>query len=234
MKDLLQLIMPKKKTKVIVFDKNQQRLLWTMLALTVLASFFLAALSWHLSRLDWIPKLTQQKVLPILFDGETLSETAVTALPADKSFDELSFLAANDGRGFAYILKNGDTQQLILNEKAGPLFKAITFMAFSPDGQNFAYTAKRNNKELAVINGVEGKEYDWIFNPRFFSPDNRFFIYKARAQGKDVLVINQQESRSYDRIYDPMLSADKKAMIFFAREGDRLWRGEIPLQTVSE
>jgi hypothetical protein len=55
-------------------------------------------------------------------------------------------------------------------------------MAFSPDSRSFAYTYKEKGKEKAVINEIAGKDYDWIFNPRFFTPDSRYFIYKARQK----------------------------------------------------
>jgi hypothetical protein len=47
-------------------------------------------------------------------------------------------------------------------------------------------------------------------------------------------VVNDRESRPYDRIYEPALSPDKSALIFFARDGERLWRGEIPLAEIED
>lgn len=222
------MISPAKKI-IPVFNKQQRRLVWTMAVLTVIAAGLLLVFSWRLSRLNFLPAWSSLSVLPALFQGETMRETAVATLPVFSSTEELSFLSSPDGRNFAYILNNNQSQQLVLNEKAGPIVDSVTFMAFSPDSRSFAYTYKLKDKERAVINGLVGKEYDWIFNPRFFTPDSRYFIYKAREKGKDRLVINSQESRLYDRIYEPFLSPDKATLIFFARDGERLWRGEIPL-----
>lgn len=221
--------MPSRKQPISTFNHQQRRLLWTMLGATVVAAGLLLALSWRLSRLDVWPATRTLSVLPALFQGEALSEQSVASLPTDSGLDELSLLASPDGLGLAYILKNERSEQLVLNEQAGPIVDDITFMSFSPDGQRFAYTVKQNQKERAIIDGKSGREYDWIFNPRFFSPDSRYFIYKARNGSKDVLVMNETESRPYDRIYEPFLSPDKSALIFFARDGDRLWRGQIPL-----
>ncbi|MDD3285578.1 MAG: hypothetical protein PHG95_03010 [Patescibacteria group bacterium] len=221
--------MPRVKKIRPMFDKQQRRLIWTTTILTAISACLLLLLSWRLSRLDWLSPLSSLPALPDLFQGEVMSETPVAALPAFSGTEELSFLSSPDGRSFAYILNNQKSQQLVLNEKAEPIVENVTFMAFSPDSQSFAYTYRLDGQERASINGVSGKEYDWIFNPRFFTPDSRYFVYKARKDGKDMLVINSRESRSYDRIYEPFLAPDESALIFFARDGESLWRGEIPL-----
>lgn len=264
-----------KKRSYQIFNQEQRRMVWTMIILLVLASTFLFIFSWRLSRLQSLPNLTNSSILTPLFQGSVLSEQSISLLSNYENLDEPSFFSSPDARSFAYILKNQDTQQLILNEQAGPLFSSISFMAFSPDSSSFAYTAKKGDKEVAVINGSVGREYDWIFNPRMFSPDSRYFIYKARRgdkeflvindkesraydhidnlvinpektslffdsryiiykarrADKEFLVINNQESRAYDRIYSLMLNPEKTSLFFFARDGERLWRGEVPLIT---
>jgi len=222
--------MASQKISKLFFNKEQRQLIWTMLILLIIAASLLLVFSWQLTRLQTFPNLLRNQLLPAMFQGELLSEQNLTNLPIGNNFDELSFLASPDGRSFAYVLKNNDSQQVVLNESAGPIFTGITFMSFSPDALNFAYTAKKNNKEVAVINGQVGREYDWIFSPRLFSEDSRYFIYKARRDGKEFLVINEKESRAYDRVYNLMLNTDKSILFFFARDGDRLWRGEIPLK----
>jgi len=226
--------MPRAQKIIPAFNKQQRRLVWTTALLTIIAAILLLTLSWRLSRLQLLPTMSSLPILPALFQGEIMTETPVATLPTFSGSEELSFLSSPDGRNFAYVLNNDRTQQLVLNEKAGPLVEDITFMAFSPDSRSFAYTYKQDGRERAVINDSAGNSYDWIFNPRFFTPDSRYFIYKARRNSKDVLVVNNQESRAYDRIYEPALSPDKSALIFFARDGERLWRGEIPLQRETE
>ncbi|MDD2680793.1 MAG: hypothetical protein PHE20_01665 [Patescibacteria group bacterium] len=263
---------PKKKTELF-FSKEQRQLIWTMLVLLIIAGALLFIFSWQLTRLKYLPDLVKEQTLSYLFQGELLAEQNLATLPASDSFDELSFLASPNGRRFAYILNNNESQQLVLDEKADPIFSSITFMTFSPDSNNFAYLAKRDNREVAVINGQVGREYDWIFSPHLFSLDSQYFIYKARRDGKEFMVVNENESRAYDRIYDIMLSPvlgvdirhfiykaqrdgkefivvnenesraydsiydlmlspDNSSLFFFAREGEHLWRGEIPLTEI--
>jgi hypothetical protein len=211
-------------------QKQQRYLLWLMLFLTALASAFLFFLSWQFSRLDVLSPFLKNSFLPLMSKGEVLEERPMSFLPSrEDGLQRLSFQSSPDARSFAYILKNNDSEQVVLNEVAGPLFDEIMFMSFSPDSQNFAYVAKKDRKMWPVVNGDIGEAYDFILEPRLFSPDSRYFIFKARKGSKDVLVINGRESRSYDLIYNPFLVSDNSAIAFFALDDNRLWRGEIPL-----
>ncbi len=150
---------------------------------------------------------------------------------AQKNLDELNFLMSPNGQSVAYIFNDPKSHKktLALNGQAGASYDDIFSMQFSPSGQRFAYTAKVNGKSLAVIDGQEGKIYDWIFEPRFFTPDNQYFVYKARDSRGDMLVFNAQESQPYDRIYGVTVNNSKTELIFFARKGDQIWRGVVDL-----
>lgn len=224
--------MSSRKTSKLFFSKEQRQLIWTMIVLLIMAVVFLFIFSWQLTCLKSLPNLTKKQIFPALFQGEFLSEQNLGVLTNVDDIDELSFLSSANGRRFAYILKNNNSQQLVLDEEVGPIFSAISFMAFSPDSNNFAYIAKRGDKEVAIVNDQMGREYDWISSPHLFSTDSRYFIYKAGEDGKEFLVINEEESRAYDYVYEPMLSSDKNTLFFFARDGDHLWRGEIPLEKI--
>ncbi len=150
---------------------------------------------------------------------------------AQKGFDELSFLTSPNGQSIAYIFNDQkfNKKTVSLNSQAGASYDDITFMKFSPSGQRFAYGAKVNGKNLVVLDGQEGKLYDWIFEPHFFSPDNQYFIYKARTNRGDILVFNTWESRPYDRIYSVTINNSQTKLIFYARLDDQIWRGIVDL-----
>ena len=163
-------------------------------------------------------------------ERNTIKESNVLTLnEAQKNFDELTFLASPDGKSIAYIISNETSgrRTVVLNGRAGASYDDIIFMKFSPDSQRFAYGAKVNGKSLVVLDGQEGKLYDWIFEPHFFSPDNKYFIYKARNSAGDILVFNKEESQVYDRIYNVAVSSAETEIIFYARQGDEIWRGEL-------
>ncbi len=162
-----------------------------------------------------------------------LEETAVFTIPANQAaFEGLSFIASPDGKQFAYILKNGGRESVVLNGAAGASYDSITFLRFSPDGKRLAYGVKLGGQEMVVLDGREGKLYDWIFEPRAFTPDSRYFYYKARARAGDIMVFNTQESRAYDRIYSPFVSADGTLLKYYGLVGDKLWQGSLGLEAV--
>ena len=71
-------------------------------------------------------------------------------------------------------------------------------VSFSPDGRHYAYTAARDDKWCAVVDGKEGKKYDILGGSLVtFGPDGRHFAYMAGAEGKQFLVVDSSESKPY-------------------------------------
>lgn len=143
--------------------------------------------------------------------------------------NNLSFLNSPDGSKFAVVVKADNKEAVLVNDELGPFYDAITFIVFSPNSRHLAYGAKVGNKEMVVLNNKEGKLYDWIFAPRFFSPDSNYFIYKARESAGEFLVFNEKESPVYERIYNPFISSDQKAVIFYSRRGDKIYKSLLQL-----
>lgn len=155
----------------------------------------------------------------------------LTINEAQGSLDELNFLMSPNGQSAAYTFvdKKFNKRAVALNGQAGPSYDDILFMQYSPNGQRFAYGVKVNGRSMVVLDGKEGKIYDWIFEPHFFTPDNQYFVYKARTDKGDILVFNNWESRPYDRIYGITINNSQTKLIFFARKDNKIWRGVIEL-----
>lgn len=155
----------------------------------------------------------------------------LTLNEAQAGLDELNFLMSPNGQSIAYTFtdKKFNKRTVALNGQAGASYDDVFFMQYSPSGQRFAYGAKVNGRSLVVLDGQEGKIYDWIFEPHFFTPDNQYFIYKARTDKGDILVFNNFESRPYDRIYGITINNSKTKLIFFARKDNKIWRGVVEL-----
>jgi len=87
--------------------------------------------------------------------------------------------------------------------------------------KHLAYVVKRDGKELAVVDGVEGKAYDKVAekNEMYFSPDGMRIGYIAKRGDKRLAVVDGKEGKEYDRIYDlfnPVFSADSKRVAYIA------------------
>lgn len=87
-----------------------------------------------------------------------------------------------------------------------------------------AYVVKRNSKELAVVDGVEGKEYDKVAEKKemYFSPDGRRLAYVAKRGQNGLVVVDGVEGKEYAFIYDlfnPVFSPDSKHVAYIAGTG---------------
>jgi len=177
-------------------------------------------------------KVENEESWPIKAANQIPQESEFLTLnEAQKNFDELNFLISPSGESIAYVFNDErfNKKAVSLNGQSGASYDDITFMKFGPSGQRFAYGAKVSGKAIVVLDGREGKAYDWIFEPHFFSSDNQYFIYKARDSRGDILVFNEQESQPYDRIYGVTVNNSKTKLTFYARRGDKIWRGVVDL-----
>jgi len=93
-----------------------------------------------------------------------------------------------------------------------------------------AYQAKRDRKWHIIVNGVEGKGYEYVYAP-VFSPDSKRVAYAARVGDKWRLVLDGVEGKDYDGIYKCshcprsvlVFSATSDYVIYLARRHDK-WR----------
>lgn len=102
-------------------------------------------------------------------------------------------------------------------ESLGKLPSGADIYSLTTDAsfKRLAYVVKRDGKELAVVNGVEGKEYDKVAekNEMYFSPDGKRLAYVAKRGEKKLAVVDGVEGKEYDYIYDlfnPVFSPDSQ------------------------
>lgn len=107
-------------------------------------------------------------------------------------------------------------------EKRRVWFYSFPSVWVSPDGQRVAYKAKKGKKWLMVVDGIEGKEYDWILHlglPKF-SPNGKRFMYPVSHDGKFLMVVDGKESIDYDGLYPAYtFSPDSQRTAFVAVRG---------------
>jgi Tol biopolymer transport system component len=94
-------------------------------------------------------------------------------------------------------------------------------LAVDPTFSHCAFVLKKGAKELVVLDGVEGKEYDGIPDHQrlVFSADGKRFAYIAKRGGKMMTVVDGKEGKAYDRIeelFHPRFSPDGKRFAFIA------------------
>jgi hypothetical protein len=86
---------------------------------------------------------------------------------------------------------------------------------FSKDGKHIAYKAMKGDKLVAVVDRVEGPEYDDIYNNIVLSSDGERFTYLAKKGDQMVAVIDGREEGSYEGFSgDPIISSGGQHVLY--------------------
>ena len=114
------------------------------------------------------------------------------------------------------------TEKLIVKMNYSSLLpESITV---SPDGYHVAYVNQVDNKQTVIVDGKEGKSYEWT-GEIVFSPDSKQVAYFAVLDGKFLVVVDNKEieGKKYDRIGAGSLtfSSDNKRMAYVAQIGEK-------------
>ncbi len=89
---------------------------------------------------------------------------------------------------------------------------------FSKDGCHVAIATKRGDKQIVVVDGQEGPEYDMIFQVGpIFSPDGKRLAYAAKKGQKWLVVMDGHEGPEYDGIDRLDFSPNGKRLIYGAK-----------------
>jgi Tol biopolymer transport system component len=145
--------------------------------------------------------------------------------PFDKVFAD-SITISPDGGHVACVVSSHGKQAVLLDGASSAWYDRIEvtdhgtqWLFFSQDGLRLAFVAGRNGRDRVVINGVEGKPYDWIgtimdwqsdnsCGSVDFSQDSRHVAYAARKKDKWLVVMDGVEGPPYGSIVAVSLAAN--------------------------
>ena len=113
----------------------------------------------------------------------------------------------------------------------GPIPTDVSGGNCSLDGWHMAYVTRKGDKQLVVLDGQAGPEYNRIGLPTW-SPDGLRLAYVAVRGQKSLVVVDGQPGPEWDAVEGegsaiPMwfgavvFSADSKRVIYKARKGDK-------------
>jgi len=128
-----------------------------------------------------------------------------------------------EGSRVAYLAKRDQGWFMMVNGEERP-GSALQSLSFSPDGKRMASIVKRGDKRLALIDGVEGKEYDRIEEPGIrFSPDGKHTAYLVDDAGDKLVVTDGVESPRFKRLGKTPLSFAPHGShtLYSVRRGER-------------
>lgn len=111
-------------------------------------------------------------------------------------------------------------------------YKECADLVYSNDGLQEAHGAIKDEKFMAVVNGVEGPLFDRVISPKF-SPDGKYLVYRARKGDERFIVVTdskgvvQRQHPSYERVFEPVFTADGKSVAYGVKDGKKLvWKVE--------
>jgi len=126
-----------------------------------------------------------------------------------------------DGKRIAYIAfpepKPSTRLLVVVDGKEGPLYDGIDKRSplFSPDSRKCVYMAKKGERFVVVVDGVESPEFESISAP-VFSPDGSKLAYFGEREGVDSLNLNGK------KIEDLLPDDICEYVIYFSPDGRRL------------
>jgi hypothetical protein len=86
-----------------------------------------------------------------------------------------------------------------------------------------AYTAKRGEKWLAMVDGLPGPEFD-VVSTLVFSPDGKRVAYGARSSPKQFMVVDGQ-AMEFDGVFAGFQTFDEDGtLVYLAILGRELYR----------
>jgi Tol biopolymer transport system component len=132
----------------------------------------------------------------------------------------------NDSR-IAYVVINSNHKVVVvMNGQEGPEYNGIldSGVVLSPNGESFAYTAKKGNGWLVVADGNEGPIYDGIaIGSPVFSPDGYNLAYAAVKDNQWFVVLNGQPIQYDCNDISPILFSPDGRHIIHTIQKDNRW-----------
>ncbi|HHE45747.1 MAG TPA: hypothetical protein ENL05_00130 [Candidatus Moranbacteria bacterium] len=91
---------------------------------------------------------------------------------------------------------------------------------FASNGKTTVYKIKKGHQQAVILNGKEGKTYDYVSNPTF-SADGSLLAYNAEINNQSFVVINNtQEINAYLKASHIAFSPNNQQIAFVATKND--------------
>jgi hypothetical protein len=143
---------------------------------------------------------------------------------------ENKVLFGKKGDTEVYKIQKGDQWVVVIDGQEGQLYDAVDNPTFSPDGDQFVYSASLAGEEFVVVdNAPQEKKYTDILQI-LFGPNGDILAYLAESESGSVVVVNGVEGKFYEDIGTLKtetgttfltFSPDGKSIVYRATEGQK-------------
>ena len=151
---------------------------------------------------------------------------------AKKVIRGLSWTHSNE---VVYVVENTRENRMISSsivmngKEIQTSYEYIFNLSFSSDGKRMIYKARKDQKEIIVVDGKEYGVQNPELTPAFlnanpiFSNDSKHFAYIAEYNQKQSIVLDGKRGKEYDQTYGPYFSPDNRYIAYGAKRGNELW-----------
>ncbi len=168
-----------------------------------------------------IKLVTTETLWATLGDGVVVGTESLTVSPDANRFVALKSRIQGRKEVGVVIVDGKETgvHDDVLECKEGTSFLS------SPNSKRIAYVATSGEKQLVVVDGVEGMKYDGIgYNSLVFSADGNRVAYLAKRRSKWVVVVDGVvKDNEYDEMSLPVFSPDGERVAHNAKRGSKLF-----------
>jgi hypothetical protein len=136
-----------------------------------------------------------------------------------RKYDEISGPVLAAGH-VAYAARRGKVDVVVIDGAEGRPYEMGDLAApiLSADGKHWFYVGSRRGKAVAVVDGIEKAEWNWVGPARMFSADGKKLMYVAgRAEGGASVVVDGEAGPAYDAVSSAMMSKDGRVAYVAAR-----------------
>ena len=151
-------------------------------------------------------------------EGVSFEEKLLATIPEDVELKVVLFHP--HGKSVALKVERGVwpniETKVILDDKSGSWFRAVSYFQLSPDGKHLIYVALKRGKSFVVSGEETGEPYNRI-KGLTFSPNGEHTAYAAKRRRKWYVVMNAEESAAFDSVGTPVWAPDRKTVAYSAR-----------------
>ena len=164
-------------------------------------------------------------------EGKTCRRVTQVAFSPDGKQVVHNAIVGGLGGGGWCVMRDG--------QKVGPGHEMVYLsgLAFSADGKRIAYSAKRLERQVAVIDGQTGKMYDWVLAIAF-SADGKHVAYRAEDGDRHRIVLDSVEQESYDYVSRPVFTTPvftrPSQLVYLAAKGGAIYRVQKDLKAATK
>jgi hypothetical protein len=102
----------------------------------------------------------------------------------------------------------------------GSFYQSVRDFVFSPNGEHYAYKALKDDKRIAVVDGIEGQKYDEVYKIVFSQDGGRYAYMADKGDGVVVVVDGTEEGPYESTTGDPIISSAGQHVLYtIAKKG---------------